>query len=123
MQENDAGHFAPEKERKMLNQVNLVGRLTKDVELQKTTSGKSLCNFTIACNNRDKVDFISCVTWNQGAEYLAKYGKKGMVVVASGHLSTKSYEKDGKTVYGMDVTCENVSVFSSGKQNKVLNEE
>ena len=60
----------------MINRVILVGRITKEVTLRKTPSGKSVASFTVACNRRfqaangeNQTDFISCVAWNQTADY------------------------------------------------------
>lgn len=64
----------------MINNVVLVGRLTKDIELRKTQSGLSVASFTVACdrrlsqeqrnNNEQSADFISCVAWRGSADFL-----------------------------------------------------
>lgn len=102
----------------MLNQVSLVGRLTKKPELSKTTTGKSVSRFTLACKTRDKTDFVPCVTWNQSAEFISKYGDKGDVFAGSGHLSVSTYEKDGKKVSSMEVVLDNVSKVSSSSKKE-----
>jgi len=71
----------------MINNVVLVGRLTKDIELRKTQSGLSVASFTVACdrrlsqeqrnNNEQSADFINCVAWRGSADFLGKYAHKG----------------------------------------------
>ena len=65
-----------------LNSVSLMGRLTSDVELRHTQSGKSVVNFTLAINKFSSKDhpessFIDCVAWSGTAELISKYFKKG----------------------------------------------
>ena len=75
----------------MVNSVILIGRLTKDPEIKKTSSGKSVASFTLAVNqrfNRDKTDFINCVAWEKTADYLGNYVKKGnLIAVEIGRAS------------------------------------
>ena len=106
----------------MINRVVLVGRLTRDIELRKTTSGISTTTFSLACDrryssNRDSsqptADFISCVAWRQQADFLASYAHKGDVVAVDGHISTRNYEGANGRVYVTEVTCENVRLVSS----------
>ena len=62
----------------MINRVVLVGRLTKDVEVRKTTTGLSVASFTVACDRRgqknpdgsSQADFINCTAWRQSADFL-----------------------------------------------------
>ena len=106
----------------MINSVVLVGRLTKDVEVRKTTSGLSLAQFTVACsrrfsrgeNNQQQADFINCVAWRQTADFLSSYAKKGNLVGVEGRLQTRTYDdKDGKRVYVTEVVCDNVQLLES----------
>ena len=66
-----------------MNKCIITGRITKDPELRTTKSGTNLCEFTLATNRpviRDgerAADFINCIVWNQQAETLCKYQKKG----------------------------------------------
>ena len=106
-----------------INTVILVGRLTKDVELRKTSSGLSYSRFTVACDRRkDKdgndtgADFIGCVAWRQAAEFIASYGTKGALVGINGSIQTGSYtDRDGKKVYTTDVLAERVQLLESKK--------
>ena len=101
----------------MINNVVLVGRLTRDPELRKTQQGTSVVSFTVAVNrrfNRDETDFINVVAWNQTADFLAKYGDKGALVGVEGRLQTRNYEdKDGKMVYVTEVVADNVQLLES----------
>ena len=109
-----------------MNSVNLVGRLTKDVELKKTQTGLSVATFTVAVNRRQpkdaqekQADFISCVAWRGSAEYLENYSTKGSMVGIEGKIQTRNYDgSDGKKVYVTEVLVESVSILSSGKFNK-----
>lgn len=103
-----------------INNVTLVGRLTKEPELRKTTAGVSLLRFTVAVDRmkkEDGADFISCLAWRQPAEYLAQYADKGTMVGVSGHITTGSYDDKttGKKVYTSDVTCDRVTILESKK--------
>ena len=108
----------------MINKVLLVGRLTKELELRSTPLGKSVLDFTVACSRRfaDKTgtkntDFISCVAWQQSAEYLSKYANKGDLISVEGWIETSSYEKDQRRVYTTKVICDNVQIISSKKND------
>ena len=105
----------------MINRVVLVGRLTKDVEVRKSSSQLSVANFTIACDRRSKTtgdnqpsaDFINCVVWRQPADFLGQYGKKGALVGVDGRIQTRSYDKDGAKVYVTEVIADNVRLLES----------
>ena len=110
-----------------MNKVQLVGRLTRDVELKTTASGVSVCSFTIAVNRRFKnpqgeyeADFINCVAWRQSAELLAKYFTKGRMVGLVGSIQTRNYDnKDGQRVYVTEVCVEEVHFVESRKSEAV----
>ena len=112
-----------------LNKVTLIGRLVRDPEPKETTSGTHFVNFTVACdrmktktNPEPGADFISCVAWQQSADYLAQYGHKGDTIVVEGRISTRNYDdKDGKKVYVTEVTANNVQL--APKQNRSESDE
>ena len=103
----------------MINRVVLVGRITKDIELKKTTSGLSVAQFTVACDRRksgeqeQQADFINCVAWRQPAEFLGQYAKKGNMVGVDGRLQTRSYDRDGQKVHITEVVADNVRLLES----------
>ena len=93
----------------MLNRVVLMGRLTADPELKKTTSDLSVLSFTVAVernySGKDKqTDFINCVAFDRAAEFAEKYFRQGMRVLVSGRIQTGSYvNKEGQKVYTTEV--------------------
>lgn len=111
-----------------MNNVILVGRLTRDPEVRYTDGGKSVAKFTVAVDRRFKqeggqtADFISCVAFGKTAEFVEKYFKQGNKIGVEGRIQTGSYtNKDGVKVYTTDVAVENVefveSKASSGGQS------
>ena len=109
----------------MINNVVLVGRLTKDVEIRKTQSGLSVASFTIACdrrlsqeqrnNNEQSADFISCVAWRGSADFLGQYSHKGDTVGVEGRIQTRNYDRDGQKVYVTEIIANNVSILHSNQ--------
>lgn len=76
-----------------MNNVNLIGRLTKDVEVRHTNSGKAVCSFCVAVDGGKNVAyFIDCVAWEARAENISKYFKKGNKIGIAGMLTTRDYE-------------------------------
>lgn len=108
----------------MINNVTLVGRLTKDIELRYTQSGKSNASFNLAVNRRFKqegqpdADFISCVAWNSVADALNKYTSKGSLIGITGRIQTRTYESNGKKVYVTEVVVNEVTFLEPKKQEQ-----
>ena len=89
-----------------MNQVTLIGRLTKDPELKYTQGGKAFCKFSIAVTrefNRDEADFISCVAWDKRAETIAEYLRKGRRIAIQGRLNVRNYEQNGENKWITEV--------------------
>jgi len=111
-----------------MNRVILIGRLTKDVELRKTTTQLSVTKFTLAVDRRtsDKeatADFINCTAWRQQAEFLAKYGEKGRQIAIEGRLQTGSYKnKEDQTVYTVEVVVDQLQLLGSKTGGTARNE-
>lgn len=87
----------------MLNKIIIHGRLTRDPELRTTQSGTPVASFTVACD-RDfsdqpgdrQADFIDCVAWRSGAEFVSKYFHKGQMILVEGRLTSRKWtDKDG----------------------------
>ena len=97
-----------------MNKVILIGRITKDLELRKTKSNKSVCEFTLATNRvgSEDTDFISCMVWSQQAENLCKFQGKGSLIAVFGELRTDSYEIEGQKRYKTYVLVSNVEFLS-----------
>ncbi|HAP4177015.1 single-stranded DNA-binding protein [Enterococcus faecalis] len=105
----------------MINNVTLVGRLTKDVDLRYTSSGTAIGQFTLAVNrnftnqNGDReADFINCVIWRKAAESMANYARKGSLLGITGRIQTRNYDnQQGQRVYVTEVVVENFQLLES----------
>lgn len=101
----------------MVNRTVLVGRLTRDPELRKTATGKSVLSFSVAINrqfNKDQTDFVNCVAWEQTADFMSTYLTKGSLISVEGRIQSGSYEDaSGKKVYTQDVVAERVQALES----------
>ena len=89
-----------------MNQVCLIGRLTKDVQERRTQNGTPVVSFTLAVDRRKKedgADFIPCIAWDKAAETIARYVHKGDMFAVTGYIQTRSYEKDGRRNYATEV--------------------
>ena len=97
-----------------MNKAILIGNLTKDPEISTTTSGISVCNFTLAISRKFKnaegeyeSDFINCVAWRNTGEFVHKYFRKGQKIAITGTIQTRNYEnQEGKKVYITEVVAE-----------------
>ena len=103
-----------------INNVVLVGRLTKDPVLRKTGSGVSIVSFTVACDRRVKAegqptaDFINTVAWNKTADNVAQYTHKGSLVGVEGRIQTRSYDdQSGRRIYVTEVVADRVQFLES----------
>lgn len=107
----------------MLNQVVLVGRLTKDPEVQTSESGKKYTSIVVAVPRNFKnsdglydTDFVKCILWNVIASNTSEYCHCGDVVGIKGRLQVSSYETEEKEMkYVTEVVAERVSFLSSKK--------
>ncbi|ESA46701.1 single-stranded DNA-binding protein [Streptococcus pyogenes] len=105
----------------MINNVVLVGRMTKDAELRYTASQVAVATFTLAVNRRFKeqngereADFINCVIWRQSAENLANWAKKGALIGVTGRIQTRNYEnQQEQRVYVTEVVAESFQMLES----------
>lgn len=112
----------------MLNNVVLVGRLTRDPELRYTPSNVAVATFSLAVNRNFKnqagdyeADFISCIMWRQQAENFANWLKKGALVGITGRIQTRSYDnQQGQRVYVTEVVAESFQILEK-KDNAANN--
>lgn len=103
-----------------MNKVFLIGNLTRDPELTETTSGVSICRFSIAVNRNysgsdgeRKTDFFNCTAWRGLGETVARYAKKGKKVAVSGSIELRNYEdSQGIKRTGVDIICQDVEFLS-----------
>lgn len=107
-----------------LNKVMLIGNLTRDPELKKTTGGQSVCSFSIATNRsytdasgqrKDQVEYHNIVTWAKLAEICGQYLVKGKKVYIDGRLQTREWDgQDGQKKYRTEVVAENMIMLDRG---------
>ena len=108
----------------MVNNVVLVGRLVRDVDLRQTSTGKEMTYFTLAVNKNFKneqgeqaADFIGCVAFGKTAENMARFLSKGSLIAVEGRISTRNFQgNDGKTVYVTEVVASSITFLESKKQ-------
>lgn len=109
-----------------LNEVKLIGNLTRDPELRKTTGGHDVCSFSVATNRtykdkdnnkKDEPEYHNIVAWGKLAEICGKYLVKGKKVYVSGRIQTRSYEKDGQKQYRTEIVAENMIMLSGAGEN------
>ena len=101
----------------MINRVILVGRITRDPEMQQTTGGVSYVRFSLACdrpfknqNGEKMTDFINCIAWRGQAEFLKNYVKKGNMVGIEGRIQMTTYQdQNGNNRQSFDVFVESVT--------------
>lgn len=117
----------------MINRVVLVGRLVRDPELRKTNSGNAVCSFTVAVDNRSKnpdgtrgTSFIPCTAFQQSADNMSKFTRKGSLVGVEGRLNQRSYTRqDGTKANVIEVLCDSVQFLEpkSASQNNAASAE
>ena len=115
-----------------MNSVNLIGRLTRDVEIRYTqTNNTAVANFTIAVNRayvkegeERQADFIPIIVWGKTGEFCQKYFRKGMQVGITGRIQTRNWDDDqGQKHYVTEIVAEHVYFADSKKDdNQVSNE-
>lgn len=104
-----------------MNNVNLTGRLTKDVDIRYTSSNKAVASFTIAVdkfvNGEKQADFINCVVWEKQAENLNRFCRKGSKVAIEGCIQTRTYDaKDGTKRNIVEVLAHNIEYLDNKPQ-------
>ncbi|MFR4815495.1 single-stranded DNA-binding protein [Peptoniphilus sp.] len=115
-----------------MNNVSLVGRLVRDLELRYTQNGVAFARLTVAVDkalskekrqelqnaNKPTANFVPCVVWGKLAENMANYTGKGSLVAIGGEIETGSYQNnEGRTVYTTEVRVSNVQFLESGKRS------
>ena len=104
-----------------MNKVELIGRLTKDVEIKTTQNQTQYAQFTLAVDRRFKdangqrqADFIQCVAWKQTAVFIQKYFRKGNRLAVIGSIQTRNYDdKNGQKVYVTEVVVDEAEFVES----------
>jgi single-strand DNA-binding protein len=108
-----------------VNQVILLGNLTRDPDLRQTPSGQSVCSFSLALNRsykdqngdwQEATDYVDCVCWAQLAERVSQYLSKGRRVLVQGRLQSRNWEQDGQKRSKVEVLANDVT-FLDGRQD------
>jgi len=112
-----------------MNNVTLIGRLTRDPEVRYTSATQmAVATFTVAIDRpvkdgEKKADFPKIIVFGKTAENCEKYLTKGRLVGIQGRLQTGSYQnKDGVTVYTTDVVANNVEFLEWGDKKEIKEE-
>ncbi len=111
-----------------INQVIIMGNLTRDPELRQTPNGQSVCSFSLALNRsykdssgewQEATDYIDVVAWATLAERVAQYLSKGRRALVQGRLQSRSWEQDGQKRSKVEVLANDVTFLDSrgGEQN------
>ena len=107
-----------------MNNVTISGRLTRDVKLGTSKSGKNyIINWLAVQRDKDTADFIKFIVWEHQAEYLSKYAKKGDKAVISGSLQVSQYESNGQKKEDYSVLARDVILMSANKKEESKQEE
>ena len=115
----------------MLNRIVLVGRLTRDPELRRTNSEVAVCSFTLAVDDRIKdangnktTTFIGVTVFNNQADNVAKFVRKGSLVGVDGRIRQRTFERrDGTKASVIEVVADSVSFLEPNKNKEIPNEE
>jgi len=108
---------------KGFNKVLLLGNLTRDPELRTTSSGRSVCSFSLAVNRtwrdadgntQEAVTFVDCTAWAKAGEIIHQYTQKGRALLVSGRLESRSWEQEGQKRTKLEVTVEDFNFIGSG---------
>lgn len=105
-----------------MNRVTIIGRIAADPELKQTTSGLSVCNFTIAVDRKGTkgeeriTDWLEVVTWRHTAEFVSRYFQKGSPIIVEGSLQTRMWEdKAGQKRKVVEIVADNVEFVPKAK--------
>ncbi|MCQ2481723.1 MAG: single-stranded DNA-binding protein [Clostridia bacterium] len=112
----------------MLNCAAIMGRLTADPELRNTSSGVSVCSFTVAVDRsfvrqgeERQADFIDVVAWRGTADFVCKYFRKGSMIAVDGQLQTRIYEdKNGSKRKTTEIVATNVNFCGSKNDSNTV---
>ena len=113
----------------MINNIVLVGRTTKTIELKQNKNGTNYVQFTLAVNRPYKdeqggqqADFITCVAWNKTAETIANYVLKGTMIGVEGRLQVRNYENEAGVRQYISEVLVNRFTFLESKKSSIIPE-
>ncbi|MBE4704154.1 single-stranded DNA-binding protein [Spiroplasma platyhelix] len=102
-----------------MNHVTLIGRITRNLELRKTSTGKNYVFFSVAVDDSsNRTNFINCIAWNRVAENMTKFVGKGSLIAVAGHITTR---KDNRDQYITEVSAHSVS-FLDSRRRDIIND-
>ena len=114
----------------MLNQIVLVGRLTREITVHKSDNGVKVATIPLAIPRSFKnsegyydTDFIDCVAFDNIAENTSEYVNKGDIVGIKGRIQSKVVEKEGKKTNELDIICEKITFLSSKPKDEEETDE
>jgi single-strand DNA-binding protein len=109
-----------------MNNVNIIGNITKDIELKYTQNNKAVTTVSIAVNegfgDNQKTYFLDVQVWEKQAENLAKYCSKGSKIAVSGKLVQQTWEYEGKKQSKVLIQANNVMFLDSKKEGQAPKE-
>ena len=109
-----------------MNQIVLMGRLTRDPELRRTPNGVAVTSFSLAVDrgfvNKEtgerQADFIDCVAWRQTGEFISKYFTKGQMCAVTGRLQIRDWtDREGNKRKSAEVVVDN-AYFTESKKSR-----
>ncbi len=115
-----------------LNQVFLMGNLTRDPDLRQTPSGQNVCSFSLALNRsykdssgewQEATDFVDIVAWGPLGERVSQYLKKGSRCLVQGRLQSRNLEQDGQKRSKVEVLANDVTFLDGRNDNAVAGDE
>ena len=113
-----------------MNNIMIIGNITRDIDLTYTPTQIAVARFSLAISRgKDKdgndrgADFPNIVVFGKQAENCEKFLSKGKKVAIQGHLQTGSYEKDGRKIYTTDVIADRVEFIDWGEKKKEESQE
>lgn len=112
-----------------LNHITIMGRLVKEPDLRHTQSGTAVASYTVAVDrdyqsggSEKQTDFINCISWKGGAEFVSKWFHKGDMIAVDGRLQTRQYEdKNGNKRTAVEVVSNNLYFGGSKKSEGGVN--
>lgn len=105
----------------MMNRVILMGHLGADPEKNETTTGKTVVRFSLPLHNpfakkEERTEWMQCEVWNQPANFLSQYGRKGDLVVVEGRIRNQRYEtKEGEVRYRTFVAVDSLRLRNNNR--------
>lgn len=105
-----------------MNEITLVGRLTKSPEVNELESGKKVSDITVAVSRSYKnengeydTDFVRVKVWDSIADTLSKYCHKGDMIGVKGSVQTRDYEDDNGKHYVQELVANNIKFLTSNR--------